>query len=42
MPNLDWERLAGVRTNEFAISRPKTHSEDHLDPYFGVVTKYPL
>ena len=27
MPNLDWEGFAGVRTNEFAISRPKVRSK---------------
>lgn len=41
MANLDWEGSTGVRANEFAISRPKTHSEDYLDPHFGVVAKYP-
>ena len=41
MPNLDLEGFAGVRTNEFAISRPETHPKDYLDPHFGVVAKYP-
>ena len=41
MPNLNWEGSAGARMNEFAISRPKAHSEDYLDPRFGVVAKYP-